>query len=253
MVLMISLGLGIGLGVFVAIVVVAGVGALVIREKIRKFSRGVFGTDSLIDGFNKQADELATTPKSVCNMTRLMEPLIVKDFPDFVWSQFARKAENMLTSALVAISTEDESKLVEASDAVCEQVRNIIEQNRIQNVREVYENIKIHQTAIAKYQRLNDKCVINIQSAVEYFHYKENYTKVIEGSKERKEQARYNMELVYVRNADAFEGADAVGVTCPSCGAPIRSVGMMACEFCGSAIAAINMEKVWKLHSFKKD
>ena len=251
-VLVIGLGAAVGLGVFGALVMVAVVGGMVIRNKIREFSRGVFGTDSLVEGINRQSETLSITPKSVKSMTRLMEPLIIKDFPDFVWEQFARKAENMLQSALIAISTEKESKLVEASGDVELQVVNRIQKNRMEGVRETFKDIKIHQTEIANYEKVKGKCVITIQSAVEYFHYKTEGQKVVAGSRERKEQARYNMELVYVQDADQAGTESVMGACCPNCGAPIRNLGRPVCEYCGTAVTLIN-EKVWKLQSFKED
>ena len=70
-----------------------------ITNKIRRFSQTFFGTPNLTDGWNRQADVLAETPKSVSSMTRIMEPQIMRDFPEFSWEEFKHKAENMLTSA----------------------------------------------------------------------------------------------------------------------------------------------------------
>lgn len=240
-------GLVVGLGVFAAVVAVAGGGGLLIRYKIRKFSRDVFGTDSLAEGINRQADIVAETPKSVSSMTRLMEPQIVQDFPEFVWEEFKHKAENMLTSALLAISTENVDKLVEASQDVRNQISNVIEQNREAGVKETYRDIKIHQTEIANYHKENGKCIITIQSAVEYYHYKIDGERVVEGSKERKEQTKYNVELMYIQNSDIVEIDNAVGTTCPNCGAPIRGLGIKVCEYCGMGVTPINI-KVWSLH-----
>ena len=97
----ISFGAFVGLGVFAGIVVLGVAGGLTIRNKLRNVSRQLFGTESIVDGLNRQADIAAETPKSVSGMTRLMEPQIMRDFPDFNWSEFKHRAENMLTSALL--------------------------------------------------------------------------------------------------------------------------------------------------------
>ena len=143
-----------------------------ITNKIRRFSQTFFGTPDLIDGWNRQADVLAETPKSVSSMTRIMEPQIMRDFPEFSWEEFKHKAENMLTSALLAISANNPERLVDASEDVKKQVTNIIESNRLNGVGESYSDIEIHQTEIANYQKMDGKCVITIQSAVGYLHYK---------------------------------------------------------------------------------
>lgn len=245
--IILTIGVSVGVGVFAAVLVAAGVGTLVIRRKLRNFSREVFGTDSIVDGINRQADLAAETPKSVSSMTRLMEPQIMRDFPDFVWEEFKHKAENMLTSALLAVSSENIDKLVEASDTVHNQIANTIEQNRAAGVKETYRDIRIHQTEISNYRKEKGKCIITIQSAVEYYHYKMENDKLIEGSNERKRQTKYNTELMYIQDADAVENDNALGTTCPNCGAPIRKLGLMNCEYCGLAVTPINI-KVWSLH-----
>ena len=172
MTLEISFGAFVGLGVFAGIVVLGVAGGLTIRNKLRNVSRQLFGTESIVDGLNRQADIAAETPKSVSGMTRLMEPQIMRDFPDFNWSEFKHRAENMLTSALLAISSERPERLVDASEEVKNQVLNIIADNQAAQVREVYNNIKIHQTEISNYRKDKGNCIIVIQSAVEYYHYK---------------------------------------------------------------------------------
>ena len=93
--------------------------------------------------------------KSVSGMTRIMEPQIKRDFPEFVWEQFKNKAEIMLVSALNAISSSDMNLLVQnASDDVKEIVRNRIEMNEMSQTLEHYEDIKVHQTEISNYKRL---------------------------------------------------------------------------------------------------
>lgn len=248
--ILLAMGIGpyVGLGVFAAVLASFGVGALIVRNKLREFSRSMFGTDSIADGLNRQADEVANTPKSVSGMTRIFEPQIARDFPDFVWEEFKHKAENMLTSALLAISTGNEDRLEEASEDVRLQVRNRIGSNKAAHVKEAYNNVRIHRTEISNYRKENGKCVITIQSSVEYYHYKVKDESVVEGSKERKQQTKYNMELMYVQDADVAEG-NAVGTTCPNCGAPIRRLGHMVCEFCGSAVTPVNI-KVWTLHKY---
>jgi hypothetical protein len=245
--MLLSVGTYIGLGVFAGVVVLGTAGTFVVRHKLRDFSRSVFGTDSIAEGLNQQADILADTPKSVSSMTRLMEPQIMRDFPDFVWDEFKHKAENMLTSALLAISTENIDKLVEASQELRDQIANTIAMNQAESVKETYREVRIHQTEIANYRKEQGKCIITIQSAVEYYHYKTREDRVTEGSNERKKQTKYNMELMYIQNSEVAQIDNAVGTTCPNCGAPIHNLGTMVCEYCGLAVTPINI-KVWSLH-----
>ena len=58
--------------VLVAALLLAGcLGYFVIRSKVQKVSQTLFGTKSLLDGLEQQADVLAETPKSVSAMTRI--------------------------------------------------------------------------------------------------------------------------------------------------------------------------------------
>lgn len=79
----------------------------IVREKLRRLSRMAFGTDSITEGLEQQAKELAVTPKSVSAMTRIFLPQIQRDFPDFHIEQFKDKVENALMLALQAISAAD--------------------------------------------------------------------------------------------------------------------------------------------------
>ena len=138
--------------VIVILAVLAGGGYYAyrkIKRKVEDVSQALFGTDSLVEGWNKQADELAATPKSVSGMTRIFEPQIQRDFPDFNLVQFKNKAENMLVSALQAIDSGNVSLIRDASEELKAQVENRIEMNRSEGIREVYEKIRIHRTEIS--------------------------------------------------------------------------------------------------------
>lgn len=221
----------------------------VIRTKIESFSRAAFGTKSLVEGLEQQADLIAETPKSVSGMTRIFEPQIQKDFPDFNLVQFKNKAENMLISALQAISAGNVSLLRETSNELTEQVRNQLQANAAEGVTETYRQIHIHRTEITNYVKREGKCIITFQSAVEYFHYKEKDGRVTDGDKERKQQTKYNIEVMYIQNEKLAKLDNAVGTTCPNCGAPIVKLGALYCEYCGTAVTPINL-KVWTLHRY---
>ena len=230
-----------------------GIGILRVYKKItgklRSLSSQLFGTTDFVKGLKMAADVQAETPKSVSAMTRLMEPQIMRDFPEFSWQEFKQKAENMLVSALLAISSNNPDRLLEGSEDIKKQVQNIIEDNRANNIGETYSDIKIHQTEIADYRKQNGKCVITIQSAVGYMYYKMQDGEVIAGDKKRKIQTKYNIELVYIQDVDKAKIDNAVGTTCPQCGAPVKVLGAKYCEYCGSGVVPLNIH-VWSLHKF---
>ena len=204
-----------------------------VKNKVRKFSQDLFGTDSLVEGWKKQEEELSVTPCSVSGMTRLLEPQIQRDFPEFNWVQFKNKAEDALKLSLMAISAHSIGRAESLSEALKEEVAARIEQNQTAGVNEVYERIRVHQTEIARYEKQKGKCIITLQSAVEHIHYK----------------TKYNMELMYIQDESKVSADKGVGLTCPHCGAPVTSLGAKYCEFCGSEVIPINMQ-VWSLQHF---
>ena len=223
--------------VIVILAVLAGGGYYAyrkIKRKVEDVSQALFGTDSLVEGWNKQADELAATPKSVSGMTRIFEPQIQRDFPDFNLVQFKNKAENMLVSALQAIDSGNVSLIRDASEELKAQVENRIEMNR---------------SEISNYEKKQGKCIITFQSAVEHLHYKKKDGTVVSGDENRLEQTKYNVEVMYIQDEKIAKIDNAVGTTCPHCGAPVTNLGAMYCEYCGLAITPINL-KVWTLHRF---
>ena len=127
--------------------------------------------------------------------------------------------------ALQAISAADAGIFErQIKDGVSEeflaQIKNRIRENETEAVTEHYEQIQIHQTEIANYEKKQGTCMITFQSAVGYLHYCEKAGKVLSGSKELTEQTRYNVQLMYIQNEKLAGMDNAVGTTCPNCGAP---------------------------------
>lgn len=230
------------------VLVLAGI-AIYVKNKVRKFSRQMFGTDSLTEGWKRQEEELSMTPASVSGMTRILEPQIQRDFPEFNWVQFKNKAEEALRLSLLAISMHSMEQMADMSDALKEQVQGRILENEASGAREVYDRIRIHQTEIAKYEKKNGRCIITLQSAVEHIHYKEKEGRFLSGRKELLEQTKYNTELMYIQDENRANENHGVGLTCPNCGAPIKTLGVKRCEYCGSEVVPINMQ-VWSLQHF---
>lgn len=235
--------------VLLAIAAAAYIIYRIVKAKLRELSRAAFGTDSFAEGWKRQTEELAATPKSVSGMTKIYAPKIQRDFPDFNIEEFKNMAENMLISALMAISAGQDTLLKDGAEEIRWQVDNRIADNKQSGIREVYERIKIHQTEITAYQKKQGTCMITFQSAVEYLFYKEKDGTLTEGDKNHLTQTKYNIELMYIQDVQMTGEQTATGTTCPNCGAPITNLGAMYCEYCGLAVTAVNV-KVWKLHQF---
>lgn len=243
---------GIFILIFVLLLIVAaGISVLVIQYKLRQVSRAAFGTDSFLEGLKNQEEMLAETPKSVSGMTKICLPRIEKDFPEFSYQEFLQKSENQLKEALAAVENQDLACVSGASPELKKQLGLWIEDDRRQGIREQFQNIKIHQTAISRYEKKAGCCVVTFQSAVEY-----RYAKWKENGKRpspEKLQSRYDMEWVYIQDVEKLpEAAGAVGVNCPNCGAPLRNLGAKFCEYCGSALETLNT-RVWSLNHIEEN
>ncbi len=237
--------------VILVLVIGAGISVFYIQQKLKRISRAAFGTDSLIEGIKKQEELAAERPKSVSGMTKLCLPRIIKDFPEFSYEEFLQKSENQLKEALAAVENQDMACLKNPSPDLKNQIRLWIEDDKRQGIREKFQNIRIHQSAISRYEKAAGCCTVVFQSAVEY-----RYARWKKEEKEpelKKKQTRYDMEWVYVQDVEKLpEKMKAFGVNCPNCGAPLKNLGAKFCEYCGLAMETINI-RAWSLHNIEEN
>ncbi|MDE6129757.1 MAG: zinc ribbon domain-containing protein, partial [Lachnospiraceae bacterium] len=224
-----------------------------IRNKIRSFSRIAFGTDSIKEGFNKIEAEYAVTPKSVSAATNLYLPRIMRDFPDFHYDEMKKRAENVLVSYLRSIDSDKTSLLAEGTAELKNQLEMLLEMQRSRGERERFEQIKIHQTEIYQYRYQKGRRSVVFQSAVEYYHYRTQGGNLTAGSKNTKEQSKYNVECIYIQDRDFVENVDdaALGVNCPNCGAPLSGLGAKVCAYCGTPVMELNIRS-WNFSEVKE-
>lgn len=235
-------------GTVIVLVMLLIIAVLILTASVifkRAVSRS--GISTFIRMVKESEKEKHVTPKSVNGMTRIMEPLISRDFPEFNWIEFKHKTENTLTAALQAIDAQDISRLGDVSEDLKQQISMRIEENKRNGRKEYFKQVKIHQTEISRYEKKNGTCIIIMQSAVESLHYILEGSEVIEGDRENKEQTRYNTEIIYVQDADKADSGSALGVTCPNCGAPVSNLGAKVCAYCGSEVIPVNI-RVWVMN-----
>lgn len=214
-----------------------------VRERVRKFSRSVFGTDSLTEGIQKQELEYANTPKSVSGATNLYLQQIMRDFPDFHSEEMKERAELVLTTFLQGVDEENCKILSEGTRELKEKLEMKIRALKNDDSHECFERIKIHKTAINNYRKEKGRCSIVYQSAVGCIHYVEKNGKVIRGYKDRLSQHRYNVEVCYIQDRDLVTDSDDAGFSliCPHCGGAITSLGRTVCPYCDSEVIAYNI------------
>jgi len=231
------------------IVVVVAAGAVISAvAKVKDVVEPVIHLAKYVD-VEAQELEYETNPKSVNAMTSVYLPTIEKDFPQFNYYEFKDKAENMIKSAFLAISTEDESSLINASDDLLSQIQLRISANRTNHLKESFKDITIHRTEIKHYRKSAGNCVITLQSSVGYYHYMTDASgEIVKGSREHMEQTRYDTELLYIQDVTKTEkGETMLSNNCPNCGAPIKAVGTKTCPYCGSGVEDINI-RAWSIN-----
>ncbi len=191
--------------------------------------------------------------KSLNDVTRLLLPLIQKDFPDFSWKDFQKQTENCITSVLRAYDRRDVSVLVNASDRLRDAVLLDIRDDKDAGLRRHYSDVDIHKSAIADYRNRDGRCEIRIDSALGFQTYKsaENGTPKIKASelKPYKVETTCTATLVHIQDLkNVRKDQKIVAPTCPHCGAVLQSTGDKKCPYCGGAFTEFNL-RVWSVES----
>ncbi len=222
--------------------------------RVRQISQAAFGTSDIIEGFKQQEEVYANTAKSVSGMTNYELPRILKDFPEFNWPEWKKICENTLRAYLEAIENHSLTYLKDAGDAIRQQAGLIIAEEEKLGITECFDQLYIHRTEISRYEKPAGMCKIKIQSAVQY-HYSKSSEKQGKMIDNKKQQHRYDMELVFVQDMSKVDddlAFDFIG-NCPNCGAPMTAVGSVRrCEYCGTEVKEAYNTKVWTLHRIDK-
>ncbi len=217
-----------------------------IRNKIRYYSRKIFGTSNIVDGVRRMEMEQALTPKSVSAATSLYLPSIMRDFPDFHYDEMKTRAENVLISYLRSVDAQNANLLTEGTNELKDHLTMRIEALRRMEQKEHFQNIKVHKTEIYQYRKSKGRCSIVLQSAVEYIHYVEKSGSIKKGRNDIREQSKYNIDVIYIQDRDFIENVGDAGLAmnCPNCGAPLPKLGAKKCDYCDSPVVEFNI-RTW--------
>ena len=244
-------GLLIQIIIIAAVVILVVVAVLIVRNKIRNFSRQMFGTYSLVERYKNQTHEYNETPLSLHAMTDIYLPQILRDFPEFEYEAYKNKAESLLRSYFTAVSTKKTSALTEeCSLTLKNNVQGIIDGLNAKNETKFFDSVVLHDIQIARYVKDGATATIFFEISTGCYNYTEDENgNVVSGSKEEKKQAIYQIGLVYVQDIDKVGNhLEGLGINCPNCGAPIKNLGSKFCEYCGTSISEINI-RAWRFNS----
>ncbi len=238
---------------FLIAVIVVAVIYFKIRAKARSISKELFGNEDLIKSLKKNEQEYLQTPRSVSDGSSIYAPKLAKDFPEFNVGEMTARAENCLKEYLMAIDTRDASKLQDGNEELKEALFLRLNDLNLRDIKEHYEDIRIHNTVLNTYNKFPGRCVVRFQSSIQYKFWAEHEGKVIRGSKDSITQTRYSMDCCYIQDSDKVDHIGAAGhaLTCPNCGGVITSLGEKVCPYCGSHVTEFNI-KVWNFCAIKE-
>ncbi|MBQ9318698.1 MAG: zinc ribbon domain-containing protein [Bacilli bacterium] len=228
--------------------------AFIIWVKIKMIARKAgfdkFNLQYLIDDLKKGVNDIKYNPKHISGMTNLLRPLIERDFPTFNESELFNKTETGLRTIFNSL---EDKKVDKSLPLLKEQLKQIIDDYISCDINVKYDEVKFHAFSIKKYNKKDGVATIQVQCSLEYYYKKEKKGKVIENYSNYKKQTRYTVEFIYVYDVTQVkEYTKVIGVHCPNCGAPLKSLGHKVCDYCHTGLEDLNL-KNWLMSSYKED
>lgn len=194
--------------------------------------------------------------KQVSGMTKVLLPVIMKDFPDFNEKEFYMLTETSIRSILTAIEKKDDSYLKSDDYSLIRkkiglQITDLIDNN----ITYRYDDIIFHRHAIKSYRKEKGIATLVISSSLEYFYEVVNDSQILYKD-DYKKQTRYQTTFIYVYDVKkAGFDIGILGINCPNCGSPVNSLEQKSCSYCKSGlnIQVANLLKCWKIIEYKED
>jgi len=213
----------------------------IIQFKARSFLKDIFNTTSFKEALEKSDIEASEVPKSVSSMDNLYLSRLKNDFPDLNVNELKSNCEKVIIDTLNAIENKDKECML-ASEKINSYIKTKIDDLKENSV--IYDHIKIHKTVIHKYERNDSVATLELASSLEFF-YKKN-TEV-----GKKIQTRYRCEYVYIIDSSKLGNIKSLGLNCPNCGAPIKTLGHKYCEYCNTGVIDI-VKKNWNINNIRE-
>ena len=214
-----------------------------ITRSVREFLMTYFHTTSLKQAIENSKIEDENTHKSISSMESIYLDKIERDFPDLNINELKSKAEANIINVLDTIESKDIKNLDNKNEKVVAFTQHKIDDLNDKKVS--IDNIKIHKTLLNKYELGNGIATITIASSLEYFYKK--------GSEVgHKIQTRFKTEFIYIVDASKLHNnVKGLGLNCPNCGAPVKTLGHKHCEYCNTGIIEI-VKKVWIINNINE-
>lgn len=240
--------------IILSVFIFLGIICFIIYRKIRNFGRELGYNDlNEIKDLIKQGEyESRYNHKNALGMTNLLLPKIVKDFPNFSESELYNKVETSLLAIFESLENKSLSKSDEL-DLIKENIEKIINDYKQNKIEVRYDDVKFHKHAIKYYKKDPGVLSITLSTALEYFYEKKIGDRVVVKRNQYKKQTSYTTEFIYIYDPDKYEkNVNVIGIHCPNCGAPVKTLSQKRCSYCSSGLEDINL-KSWHISSYNED
>jgi hypothetical protein len=164
------------------------------------------------------------------------------------------KAKNVLRGYLNAIATGSVATLPEeVTPTLKNSITEILENLNANGQKQYYLEPVIHACEIGRYIKNGATVTIRFNTSVGLYSYIEDENgKVINGDRDEKLQTLYELDLVYLQDAETMGVyGEGLGLNCPNCGAPIKRLGQKFCDYCGTGVIEVNT-RVWKFSAIRE-
>jgi len=216
-----------------------------------KFKRtlGISNFSSFMNDVKNYDRENYSSTKSISGMTRILEPLIIKDFPDFNLTHLYSKVEDSIGNVLQAKSKLDTKYLTKGLDLIKGKIIKEINDMKENDIIVNYQDVIFNQHALKSYKKNNGTATIITSSSVSYKYSSNKDEKKYE---DLVKETKYECEFIYIYDEDKFlETEKSFSVHCPNCGAPVKGLKDLTCSYCGANVKKVNLRN-WEIANIKE-
>lgn len=221
--------------IFLIIVAIILILYVSIKIRINRFLKENFNMGSIKELIKETNLEEETREKTLYGMENIYEPILAKDFKELNLSELKSSVEENIIACYNCLNNKSVKDNEFKSENITTWIKEKIES---MNGTDQYSNVKIHRTVLNKYKKNSSIATLTFQTSYEY-KFNGKLT-----------QKRMQTEFVYIIDADKVDG-NAIGLNCPNCGAPIKSLGNKSCSYCGAGVIDIT-KRVWILDNIKE-
>ena len=205
------------------------------------------GIDNIFKEIKDSSDRIRDSKKSISGMTRLLEPLILEDFKTFNKEELFNRAEKNLRTIFGALENYSMDGFKDMP-LLYDIVKKEIEDMKDSHIKVEYNEIDFHDFAIKNYHKTASEAIIEVAVSLKYSYKKYKKNKLVK--QKDNYETRYLVKFIYIIDEVLFSKSKKVyGITCPNCGAAIKSLGDKNCAYCGAVIKDINL-KAWFMSSY---